>query len=459
MTAPSPHGWSAILKRHPRRVVLGVAVALQVLLVAAVEIGLSLFAPTAIPTIGRYDTDNGRLYGWGFAPDELLWIVDPDTSEIYPSRTNGRGWRDRERTEENTKDAFRIVVIGDSNVFGHIVPDSGQYTRILEDRLSGDGYNAEVVNLGISGWGADQEVEVLRREGIRYGPDLVIMHFSTNDLTENLAHRNAGKFGRRKPFSYDLDAAGQLERRSNPRYLGRLKGWGEHRKAIIRRSEILKRGWWAEQVLKKSFSTPYRVSEESTDQLRVVTGWDDGDPFIRYLDGRKGRFLDERDIVDALAAYGREGQRPVVLRTLEDHDFRKGWSPSRYAVPPVDPGSHPWRLQLRLVEEARRLAADAGATFALLSDNEIGHYEWSQYWFLVAPDEETRRRYLEPSDILRRHARQSGYGYIENSAKVQRGRADAHPTVAGNRTLADSIHRYLMIHFRSELEAGRSKNR
>ena len=450
--------WSGFLNRHSRLVVLCVAVASQALLLATVEIGLSLFAPAAVPTIGRYDVDNGRFYGWGFAPDELLWIVDPDSGEIYPSRTNGRGWRDRERTLDNATGAFRIVVIGDSNVFGHTVPDWGQYTRILEDRLRGDGYDAEVINFGISGWGADQEVEVLRREGIRYGPDLVIMHFSTNDLTENLAHRNSGKFGRRKPFLYDLDADGRLERRPNPRFLGRLKGWGEHRKAIVRGSEILKRGWWAEQVLKKFFSTPYRVSEEAYVQLRVITGWDAEDPFMRYLEGRKGRFLEEGEIVDALAAHGHEGERAVVLRTLEDHDFRKGWSPSRYALPPVDPRSHPWRLQLRLIEEARRLARDAGARFALLSDNEIGHYEWSRYWFLVAPDEETRRHYLEPSDVLRRHARRIGYGFIENVAKLQRGRADAHPTLEGNRVLADGIHRYLMTHFRSQLEAGRSQN-
>ena len=86
MTEAPSHGWPGFFDRHSRMVVLGIAVALQALLLATVEIGLGIFAPSAVPTIGRYDVENGRLYGWGFAPGELLWIVDPDTGEIHPSR-------------------------------------------------------------------------------------------------------------------------------------------------------------------------------------------------------------------------------------------------------------------------------------------------------------------------------------------------------------------------------------
>ena len=105
--------------------------------------------------------------------------------------------------------------------FGATVPSDKVYTRVLEDMLRQDGYNVEVINIGYGGWGTDQELEALRNEGVRYKPNLVIIQFCSNDLTDNLVFANsdeqkealrAGVHRALKPFYYTISDDGRLLR-------------------------------------------------------------------------------------------------------------------------------------------------------------------------------------------------------------------------------------------------------
>ena len=62
------------------------------------------------------------------------------------------------------------MVIGDSFAFGWGVSDSQTYSARLEAALPA----LEVINLGVGGYGTDQMLLMLREEGLRYAPDLVI---------------------------------------------------------------------------------------------------------------------------------------------------------------------------------------------------------------------------------------------------------------------------------------------
>ena len=136
----------------------------------------------------------------------------------YFDRANGGGWRDRKRALDKPDGVYRILALGDSNTFGFIVPAEKTYTRMLEDRLRADGIDAEVLNMGVAGWGTDQALEALRRDGVLHQPDLVIVQFDENDLGENLRYRDTGKFGRRVPFYYQVVENGEARRRDNPRF-------------------------------------------------------------------------------------------------------------------------------------------------------------------------------------------------------------------------------------------------
>lgn len=97
-------------------------------------------------------------------------------------RINGAGWRDRERALDKPSGLFRIVVLGDSYTWGHGVEDEEIFTRLLEGRLPG----VEVLNLGLSASATDQQLLILRKHGLAYHPDLVLVMVSRNDFAGNL---------------------------------------------------------------------------------------------------------------------------------------------------------------------------------------------------------------------------------------------------------------------------------
>jgi lysophospholipase L1-like esterase len=98
---------------------------------------------------------------------------------------NSKGFRDVERSYERDISRYRIVVLGDSMVWGYGVQQEDVFTALLEKRLQG----VEAINLGVSGYGTDQELILLQREGVRYRPNLFIVVIAYNDLQTNVQTR------------------------------------------------------------------------------------------------------------------------------------------------------------------------------------------------------------------------------------------------------------------------------
>ncbi len=232
---------SGFAHRHPRwtGVMLGMAVLVAGTL--GTELVLRQFFPYSIYSAGFVHTGNGKHYGWGFDPGQAILVIDPDTGARHVSLANQKGWRDRERSFENPKARYRVLVIGDSQTFGYTVPEDAQFTRRLEDRLTNDGLRAEVINISYPGWSIDQQLVALRREGVRYRPDMVILHFSINDLWELHWYEDSGKFARRKPFYFVRAPNGDVSQRDNPKFQREWNAWTRRR--IIATSEILKHAW------------------------------------------------------------------------------------------------------------------------------------------------------------------------------------------------------------------------
>ncbi len=85
-------------------------------------------------------------------------------------KTNSFNMRGREYSMEKPAGIKRIAVMGDSFVFGWGVENEEVFTALLESRLK----NTEVLNFGVSGYAAYQELERLKEEGLRFHPDLVL---------------------------------------------------------------------------------------------------------------------------------------------------------------------------------------------------------------------------------------------------------------------------------------------
>jgi lysophospholipase L1-like esterase len=175
--------------RRFRRLLLLVAAALTSILVA-LEVGLRVVSVPAIEIHRRalaraesanffeYDADlgwrgragaHGSLVGWEFTTDVRL---------------NARGFRDLE-TGPKRPHVFRIVLLGDSIVWGHGVDQTQRYGDLVAEALRRRGMAVETINLAVSGYGTDQELLLWEREGGRYCADLVLLGLYENDVREN----------------------------------------------------------------------------------------------------------------------------------------------------------------------------------------------------------------------------------------------------------------------------------
>jgi lysophospholipase L1-like esterase len=114
----------------------------------------------------------GPLGGWEFESEVVL---------------NARGFRDAEVPATKPPATHRVVVLGDSITWGLGVDRGERYPDLLAARLASHGLAVEVVNLGVNGYGTDQEYLLFRREGRRYCADLVVLGAYENDARENAA--------------------------------------------------------------------------------------------------------------------------------------------------------------------------------------------------------------------------------------------------------------------------------
>ncbi len=101
---------------------------------------------------------------------------------------NSLGFRDGEHSREKPPGTFRIVGLGDSFLWGQGVKFEDICINVLARRLGGDlaPLRVEAINLAVSGIDTAAEEYLLENTGIRYDPDLVIVHFVPNDIDRSV---------------------------------------------------------------------------------------------------------------------------------------------------------------------------------------------------------------------------------------------------------------------------------
>jgi len=119
--------------------------------------------------------------------DDIELLQDSDrVYALKPTKTNGlnsAGFRGREFSTNKPTGIYRVVMLGDSIIFGTGIGSNETIPYFLEKLLSDtEGTIAyEVYNLGISGYNSSQELATLRELGFSYQPDLVILNICQND--------------------------------------------------------------------------------------------------------------------------------------------------------------------------------------------------------------------------------------------------------------------------------------
>ena len=100
----------------------------------------------------------------------------------YRGFGNSLGYRDTEHSIEKQEGSYRIVVLGDSIAAGlHVLSYEDTFPWLLQAYLREGDIEADVINLGVSGYNTDQEIATLRARGVAFDPDLVLLAYCLND--------------------------------------------------------------------------------------------------------------------------------------------------------------------------------------------------------------------------------------------------------------------------------------
>lgn len=154
-----------------------------------------------------------RTKGWFHVPHGtgIIDLGGPDRGSI---RINSLGLRGGEVSRAKPPGVSRVLVTGDSYVFGVGVDESNLMTSHLERLLNASGGSRwEVLNLGVRGYSTDQEYLLFEELGLRLGPDIVVLVMCDNDFDWNVVDFVYRRYY--KPY-FEMGADGRLILRNSP---------------------------------------------------------------------------------------------------------------------------------------------------------------------------------------------------------------------------------------------------
>ncbi len=146
-----------------------------------IEISLRLFKLAPIHVV------NESIYPGVFGDYKPSQVLLSDYVLPYRVKINSLGLRGEEIAAEKPKGVYRILTLGDSYTFGERVDDEQTFPFQLEKLLNNSPQiksAVEVVNAGHACYSSREEYEYLLERGLRLNPDMVIMAWFCNDITE-----------------------------------------------------------------------------------------------------------------------------------------------------------------------------------------------------------------------------------------------------------------------------------
>jgi len=156
------------------------------------ELGARLLFPSAMDSVVpagmlRIDED----LGWRLEPDREIRHKTRHFDVTY--RINRGGYRDLACAAAKPAGVYRVLLFGDSQVFGWGIPQGQRYADLIEQRLSG----VEICDFGVPGWGLDQQILLHEREGSRLEADEAVFV-----VTRAILYRDnfGSQYGKPKPM-------------------------------------------------------------------------------------------------------------------------------------------------------------------------------------------------------------------------------------------------------------------
>jgi hypothetical protein len=157
-------------------------------------------------------------------------------------RINSLGLRGEETARQKPKDVFRIAVVGDSFMEALQVDLKNTFCKRLERFLNEqatDGKVYEVLNFGVSGYGATQQLLTLRHHVLPFSPDAVLLaFFPGNDIRNNLRQL---ELDQSRPYFVRDGESYRLDRSflNSTAYVTASSNYESVKSAIVNRSNLL----------------------------------------------------------------------------------------------------------------------------------------------------------------------------------------------------------------------------
>ncbi len=167
-----------------RRIVkLGLFVGIQLVLFVVL---LEIVGRVADPLGISYYPDTARYLDTMIKEEPIGYRNRPGLKGRYHGATytiNSIGLRNEEIPAKEPNE-FRILMLGDSVVFGLGVEDSETIPRVVE-RLANEqagGRKIRVINMGVPSYNSEQELVQLQSLGLSLEPDAVVLLYTLNDI-------------------------------------------------------------------------------------------------------------------------------------------------------------------------------------------------------------------------------------------------------------------------------------
>ncbi|MBC8495888.1 SGNH/GDSL hydrolase family protein [archaeon] len=115
---------------------------------------------------------------------DIMQMFEFNSLMTDPFITNSDGFRDYEYTKIKDSNIYRIIMLGDSVVFGYNLENLSQtIPKKLEYKLlnSSNETTYEVLNMGVYTYNSVQELHFFINKGLKYDPDLLIIGYFLND--------------------------------------------------------------------------------------------------------------------------------------------------------------------------------------------------------------------------------------------------------------------------------------
>lgn len=153
-----------------------------VMVLLLVEWGLRIFNPFGVEFFHLLP-----YHMQGMVDDPLLGYRHPRSVNymLGDNRViiNSQGLRDEEIPYQKPDKEKRILMLGDSVTFGWGVSQGETFSDQMEALLREQtGVQWQVINAGVNGYNTEQEASYLRRDGMRFSPDFVLLIYVSNDV-------------------------------------------------------------------------------------------------------------------------------------------------------------------------------------------------------------------------------------------------------------------------------------